>query len=70
MIKKIDLCKISYFREPHTHKKHKSDVELDLSNYSTKSNLKSQLMLIHQILLKKADLAILKSYVDELDTNN
>ena len=42
-------------------------VELDLSNYETKADLKIQLVLIHRILLKKTDVANLNSDVDKLD---
>ena len=45
-------------------------VELDLSNYATKADLKMQQVLTHQILLKKTDLANLKSDVDKLDIDN
>ena len=45
---------MSYFPEPHTHSKNKIEVELHLSNYATKSDLKKmQQMLIHQNLLKR-----------------
>ena len=52
-IKKILLYKMSYFSEPHTHSKNKIEVELDLPNYATQSDLKMQQVLIQQILLKK-----------------
>ena len=39
LIKKILLYKISYFPEPYTCSKSKVKVELDLSNFTTKSNL-------------------------------
>ena len=58
---------MSFVPKPHTHSKSKIEVELDLSNYATKSDLKLQQVLIHQILLKKVDLASSRSYVDELD---
>ena len=32
---------MTYFPEPHTHRKNKIEVELDLSNYVTKSGLKN-----------------------------
>ena len=32
---------MSYFPEPYTRRKSKIKVELDLSNYATKSNLKN-----------------------------
>ena len=41
LIKKILWYKMSYFPEPHTHTKLEIKVELDLSNYPTKSDLKS-----------------------------
>ena len=44
---------MSYFPDPHTHSQNKKEVELDLPNYATKSDLKMQQVLIHQILLKK-----------------
>ena len=40
LIKKILLYKISYFPEPNIHGKNKIEVELYLSNYAAKSNLK------------------------------
>ena len=42
-----------YFPEPHTHSKNKKKVELDLSNYTTKSVDSSE-------FAKRADLASLK----------
>ena len=44
-------------------------VELDLSNYATKAIQKMKQVLIHQNLIKKVDLANLKSNVDKLDTD-
>ena len=32
---------MSYFPEPHTHSKKQIEIELDLSNYATKSYLKN-----------------------------
>ena len=43
------------------------EVELDLFNYATKADLKNAQVLIHQNLLKKFHLVILKSNVDKLD---
>ena len=65
--KKILLYKMSHFLQPHTCSKSKMKIKLDLSNYGTKSDLKTQQALIHQILLKKSDLASLKSDYDELN---
>ena len=41
-------------------------VKLDLTNYVTKVDLKIQ-QVLHQILLKKVDLASLKLEIDKLD---
>ena len=51
--KKIPLYKMSYFPEPYTYGKSKIKVELDFSNYATISDLKTQQVLINQILLKR-----------------
>ena len=40
-IKKIILSKVSYFSESHTNK-NKTEVELGLPNYATKSDLKKR----------------------------
>ena len=53
LIKDIVLYKMSCFLEPYTHSKNKVAVKLDLAYYARKSNLKTQQMLIYQILLKK-----------------
>ena len=42
MIILLLLHKMSYFPEPYTRSKKQKKVELDLSNYTTKSDLKSQ----------------------------
>ena len=41
LIKTIQLYKISYFPEPYIHGKNKKEVELDLSIYAPKSDLKN-----------------------------
>ena len=41
-IKKISLYKMSYIPEPYTHIKNKIKVDLDLSNYAIKSDLKGK----------------------------
>ena len=38
--KKISLYKMNYFPEPYSYSKNKIKVELDLSKYATKSDLK------------------------------
>ena len=65
-IKKILLYKMSYFPEPYTRRKSKIKVELDLSNYATKSNLKNATGVDKLKFAKKADRAILKSKTDKL----
>ena len=42
LVNKISLYKMSYFPKRHTHSKNKMEVELDLSNYATKYDLKMQ----------------------------
>ena len=64
LITKIWLYKISYFLEPHTHSKNKIEVELDLSNYATKSELKNAAGNNTSDFAKKANLTSLKSDVD------
>ena len=55
---------------PYSHSRNKIEVELDLSNYETKSNFKKTYqVLIHHNLLKKDDLADLKSETEKLDIN-
>ena len=48
------------FSEPHTHSKNKIEVELDLANYATKSDLKNATNVETSIFSNKADLACLK----------
>ena len=51
LIKKTLLYKMSYF-QPYDHGKNKIEVEFDLSNYSTISDLKMKQVSIHRNLLK------------------
>ena len=51
---------MSYFPEPYTRSKNKTKVELDLSNYSTKFDLKNATGVDTSKFAKKADLATLK----------
>ena len=60
---------MSYFPEPHTHSKNKIEVELDLSNYAIKSELKNTTGADTSDFAKKTDLASLKSNIDKLDTD-
>ena len=41
LLKKILLYKMSYFSEPYNCSKNKIKVEIHLSNYATKSDLKT-----------------------------
>ena len=41
LIKKIKLYKMSYFPEQLIHIKNEIEVDIDLSNYATKSDLKN-----------------------------
>ena len=50
--------------EPHTHSKNKIEVELDLSNYATKSELKNAAGNNTSDFAKKANLTSLKSDFD------
>ena len=65
LIKKIQLYKMSNFPEPSNNKK--KTVELDFSNYATKSDLKNATSFDTSQLAKKDDLTNLKLRVDELD---
>ena len=40
---------MSYFSEQHTHSKSKIEVELDLSDNATKSDLRNAKVFMHQI---------------------
>ena len=67
LIKKILLPKISYFPEPHTHSKNKIEIELDLSNYATKSDLKKATDVDALDFAKIDDSTSLKSNIGKLD---
>ena len=58
---------MSYQPEPDCHSRNKVEVELDLSNYATKFDVKKkQQALIHQIWLKKGKVG--KVSIDKLKT--
>ena len=61
---------MSYFPEPCSHSKNKIKVELGLSNYATKSDLKGATGIDTLKCAKETDLANLKSDADELDINS
>ena len=58
---------MSYFPEPYTRNKNKIEVELDLSNYATKSDLKNAAGVVTLKFANKANLASLKSKIHKLD---
>ena len=58
---------MSYFPEPYTCSKNEIKVELDLSIYATKSDLKSATDLDTSNIAKKTDLVSLKSDIDKQD---
>ena len=57
LIKKILLYKMSYFPVPYTYSKNKIEVELDLANYATRSDLKNATSIETSQFAKKVDLA-------------
>ena len=63
LIKKISSYRMSYFLKPYTRSKKKIKVELELSNYATKSDLKNAT----SKFAKRVDLYSLKSYIVKLD---
>ena len=67
LIKKILLYKTNYFPEPYNRSTYKIKVELDLFNYSTKSDFKKATRVGTSDIGKRVDLACLKSDVDELN---
>ena len=58
---------MSYFLECYTRNKSKAKVELDLSNYAKKSNLKNASGIDTSKFVRKLDLANLKSNIDKLE---
>ena len=58
---------MSYIPESYTRNKNNIKVELDLSNYATKSDLKIDAAVNTSDFAMKADLTRLKSDVDKLD---
>ena len=56
-----------YSPEPYEHSGGDLKVELDLSNYATKANLKGATSIDTSMLVSKADLAGLKTKLDNLD---
>ena len=67
LIKKILLCKMSYFAESSIRSKNKGKIVLDLSNYTTKSDLKIETGVDTSDFANKVDLTTFNSIVDELD---
>ena len=67
-IENILLYKNEFFSRAITHSKNKIKVELDLSKYTTKSDLKSTTGITLEFA-RKFDLASLKLNVDESDVD-
>lgn len=63
-MKNISLYKMSYNPKPYSNCKNKTKVELNLSRYATKSNLKRTTAIDASKFAKKIDLATLKSILD------
>ena len=68
LVKKILLYKMNCLPELDAHSKNKIKFQLDLSNYTPKSGLKSATGVNVSTLAKKIDLASLKSDFDRLQT--
>ena len=66
LIKRILLCKMSYFPELHTHSKNKIKVYLNLSSYTTKSDLQNVTGIGTSNFAKKVNLVNLKPEVDKI----
>ena len=65
---KILCCKISYY-PPYKSSSNNINVELDLSNYPTKNDLKNITHIDVSIFASKTNLAALKTEVDKIDTD-
>ena len=65
LIKKILLYKLSYFPDPYTHSKNEIKVEVDFSNFATKSDVKNATGFDTSLFAKNTGLASLKSDIDE-----
>ena len=67
LIKKISSYRMSYFLEPYTRSKKKMKVELEFSDYATKSDLKNAAGVDTLKFAKRVDLSSLKLYIFKLD---
>ena len=70
LIKKILVFKMSYFPEPYKRSRNKIKVELYLSNYAAKSDLKSTTGVDTLKFAKKTDLTSLKSDIGKVGIND
>ena len=66
-MKRYILYEVGYFPGPYTHTKNKMKFELDLANYTTKSDVKSETGVNTSKFAKEVDLTGLKSDIDDLD---
>ena len=60
---------MSYFEEPDSYIKSKIKFEYDLPSYASKFEAEKATSVVTSKLVKKADLASIKSEVDELDVD-
>ena len=67
LMKKISLCKMSYFPEPYIRSKNKIKLELHLPNSAIKSDLKNATGVDASKFAKNANLSSIKSKIDKLD---
>ena len=65
---KNDIIVLSHYLEPNSYGRNKIKVELDFSDYATKSEVKKATSFDTSNFVKKNDLASLKLDVVELDT--
>ena len=68
LIKKLWLYKMSYFPESHTHSKDQIEVELDLSNYAIKVDLKNETVVYTSYFVEKADLLTMTHKIFETNS--
>ena len=65
LMKKLWLYKMSCFPESHTHSKNQIKVELDLSNYAIKFDLRNETVVYTSYFVEKADLLTMTNKIFE-----
>ena len=63
----ISPYKMNFYPQPDSYSRNKIKIELELSNYATKSDLKWETDINASEFAKKADLASLKSKINKID---